>query len=512
MPGCHARPGPPPRVSRVERAAGAAAAPPGGHAGDPSRATRPPARSSSRRVRSSLLELAFEPQSRLHSPQPHPHAPLRPAPRPLVDPDAAGDEPLPLSRGHDARAAPESALGERRRPTPTGRSARRRGAALAVLRPAALRQRRPARRALERARRPRARGRGRPARSKTQGARALQRLGGAALPYVLPLLDTLSPEARGRAAVALAPVAERMGLADRTGLDQPETRHAVLDALLGRPRPRLHAHRRRARRRAPRRARERSARARPRSRSTRSRCPRSCAPSTTGADRATLERLTRIAHHASERGTVDRGGRAPDDGAARPSPTGRSGGSSTATDFVALDGADRAIARGHRDALRQVAAARRERRARPERRSTARPSPTSCATRAPVTLLVCALAMALQLGARRAHRRAGRVAPGARRSTSRARAVMFVLYATPTFAVAELLRRTAAAHGVERRPRRARGRGPGRRVARDVLALAARGDARRRAARTSCAPRTPRGSPGRACSSCTRCATRSCPP
>ena len=40
---------------------------------------------------------------------------------------------------------------------------------------------------------------------------------------MLPLLDTLSPEARGRAAVALGPVADRMGIADRTGLDQPAT-------------------------------------------------------------------------------------------------------------------------------------------------------------------------------------------------------------------------------------------------------------------------------------------------
>jgi peptide/nickel transport system permease protein len=42
----------------------------------------------------------------------------------------------------------------------------------------------------------------------------LVRLGGAALPYVLPKLDNLAPAARGRVAVALAPVAERMGLAD----------------------------------------------------------------------------------------------------------------------------------------------------------------------------------------------------------------------------------------------------------------------------------------------------------
>jgi ABC-type dipeptide/oligopeptide/nickel transport system permease component len=44
-------------------------------------------------------------------------------------------------------------------------------------------------------------------------ARELARLGGAALPYVLPALDALAPEPRGRVALALAPVAARMGLA-----------------------------------------------------------------------------------------------------------------------------------------------------------------------------------------------------------------------------------------------------------------------------------------------------------
>jgi ABC-type dipeptide/oligopeptide/nickel transport system permease component len=46
-------------------------------------------------------------------------------------------------------------------------------------------------------------------------AHRLARLGGAALPYVLPKLDNLAPAARGRVAVALGPVAERMGLGDR---------------------------------------------------------------------------------------------------------------------------------------------------------------------------------------------------------------------------------------------------------------------------------------------------------
>jgi ABC-type dipeptide/oligopeptide/nickel transport system permease component len=41
----------------------------------------------------------------------------------------------------------------------------------------------------------------------------LVRLGGAALPYLLPRLDGLEPEARSRVAVALSPIAERMGIA-----------------------------------------------------------------------------------------------------------------------------------------------------------------------------------------------------------------------------------------------------------------------------------------------------------
>ena len=45
-------------------------------------------------------------------------------------------------------------------------------------------------------------------------AHRLARLGGAALPYVVPELDNLPPAARGRVAVALAPIAERMGFGD----------------------------------------------------------------------------------------------------------------------------------------------------------------------------------------------------------------------------------------------------------------------------------------------------------
>lgn len=54
-------------------------------------------------------------------------------------------------------------------------------------------------------------------------ARELCRLGGAALPIVLPRLEALAPEPRGRVATALGPVAERMGLAGSNSLDLPES-------------------------------------------------------------------------------------------------------------------------------------------------------------------------------------------------------------------------------------------------------------------------------------------------
>jgi ABC-type dipeptide/oligopeptide/nickel transport system permease component len=47
----------------------------------------------------------------------------------------------------------------------------------------------------------------------------LVRLGGAALPYLLPRLDALDPAARARVAVALLPIAERMGIASEQAAD-----------------------------------------------------------------------------------------------------------------------------------------------------------------------------------------------------------------------------------------------------------------------------------------------------
>lgn len=52
-----------------------------------------------------------------------------------------------------------------------------------------------------------------------EARRELARLGGAALPHVLPTLDALAPEPRARVAVALAPIAHRMRLARRDADD-----------------------------------------------------------------------------------------------------------------------------------------------------------------------------------------------------------------------------------------------------------------------------------------------------
>jgi len=52
--------------------------------------------------------------------------------------------------------------------------------------------------------------------------RRLAQIGGAALPHLLPHLDDLPPTSRGRIAIALAPVARRMGMGDEADLTQPD--------------------------------------------------------------------------------------------------------------------------------------------------------------------------------------------------------------------------------------------------------------------------------------------------
>ena len=90
--------------------------------------------------------------------------------------------------------------------------------------------------------------------------------------------------------------------------------------------------------------------------------------------------------------------------------------------------------------------------------------------------------------------------------------VLFVLYATPTFAIAELLRRATlgssgerAEGGAGRRSRSWPARSP-----RSRAGSAARCSTS--SARTSCAPRAPRACPRGASPWCTPCATRWCPP
>jgi len=59
-----------------------------------------------------------------------------------------------------------------------------------------------------------------------RGRQALLRLGGAALPHILPQLDSLEPSARGRVALALGPLALRMRVASVDDVSTPE--HALL--------------------------------------------------------------------------------------------------------------------------------------------------------------------------------------------------------------------------------------------------------------------------------------------
>ncbi len=50
----------------------------------------------------------------------------------------------------------------------------------------------------------------------------LARIGGAVLPHLLPRLDDIAPASRGRIALALSPVARRMGIGDEADLTQPD--------------------------------------------------------------------------------------------------------------------------------------------------------------------------------------------------------------------------------------------------------------------------------------------------
>jgi peptide/nickel transport system permease protein len=166
---------------------------------------------------------------------------------------------------------------------------------------------------------------------------------------------------------------------------------------------------------------------------------------TTTTDRVALERLTRIARHATERGPV----LAEDSDATqvrRAVADWQEWWFVHATDYVELDGADRAVAvvteTRYGKWLRRAASG--------ELGVSAidgEPIADKLRERAPVTLLVCGLAMLLSwslavplgaLGAWRQGRAFDWVSSG----------VLFFLYATPTFTIAEVLRRVAAGYAL----------------------------------------------------------------
>jgi peptide/nickel transport system permease protein len=269
--------------------------------------------------------------------------------------------------------------------------------------------------------------------------RELQRLGGAALPYVLPLLETLRPDARRRVAVALAPLADRMGLASADDLAEPEaaalfwtrfwddrgldfTRAAVDRAVT-----RLLDHWSELR--------ENDLVA-----LDTFALPELIRAMAKTSDKVTLARLMGIARHASERGPVLAPDAGPDQ-VRRATADWREWWFVHANDFLLLDGASRAMG-----VVTETRYGKWLRRAASGELGLSsidgEPISDKLRTRAPVTLLICALAMlvswalAVPIGAIGAWRRGGAFDVASS-------AVMFVLYATPTFGLAEILRRAA---------------------------------------------------------------------
>jgi ABC-type dipeptide/oligopeptide/nickel transport system permease component len=276
-------------------------------------------------------------------------------------------------------------------------------------------------------------------------ARDLRRLGGAALPYVLPRLESLGPDARRRVAVALAPIAERMGFERGAARAAADPDAAVLfwtrfwdNRALDFTRPTVN--------RAVARLIEHGSAAREHEivavdtfalqaliRGMRQH-----------ADRATLARLTRLARHAAERGQVID----PDDSdeqVRRALADWREWWFVASSDFVEIDGIDRTIAvmtdTRFGKWLRRIASG--------ELGVSAidgEPIAAKLAARAPLTILVCALAVLVSWAAAIPVAVVGAWRRG-RAFDVATSAVLFVVYATPTFAIAEVLRQMTAARG-----------------------------------------------------------------
>lgn len=275
---------------------------------------------------------------------------------------------------------------------------------------------------------------------RTAAAVKLVALGGAALPHVLPRLEGLAPDARGRIALALAPVAVRMGLVTPDELARPEQAVAFWERFwedraldftgpaVARAVSRLVDHGTDLR--------EQDLRA-----VDTFALPDIMEAMITTQDRVALARLTRLASHATGRGSdipVDAG----DTFVRRARADWREYWYVHRTDFVALQGAERITATlGEtrygkwlmRAASGQLGLSVRD----------GEPIAEKLRTRAPITLLIAVLAMvasyalAVPIGAVTAWRR-GKPFDVA------AAVVLFAMYSLPTFLVAELLRRTFA--------------------------------------------------------------------
>jgi peptide/nickel transport system permease protein len=274
----------------------------------------------------------------------------------------------------------------------------------------------------------------------------LGRMGGAGLPYVLPVLEALAPDARTRVAMALAPVALRAGVGNADRLARPEgavlfwTRfweNRALDftrASAARGVERLVEH----------------------GSDFREHdlvvldtfvLPEVIGALTSTQSREAIARLTRVAEHATGRGRVAEEAASAAD-VRRIVADWREWWFVHATDFVAFDGVGRAVA-----FVTETRFGKWLERARSGELGVSvidgEPIAAKLRARAPVTLLVCVLAMVASwavavpvgaLGAWWQGRTFDVVSSG----------LLFLLYTTPTFAVGELLRRTVEGRALER--------------------------------------------------------------
>ena len=282
-------------------------------------------------------------------------------------------------------------------------------------------------------------------------ARRLEHLGGAALPYVLPILEALPPVQRQELAVALMPVAVRMELPGATDVDLPDgavlfwTRFRddrALDftqAAVSRAVDRLVEHGSSLRE------------SDLVSLDTFALADLVRAMMTTD-DPVALERLTRLARHAAGRGPVLtwQGAVANGIDLRRVRADWKEWWFVHATDFATINAVARPFAviteTRYGKWLKRAASGELGVSA-----TDGEPISQKLRARAPITLMVCALAMlwslalAVPIGALGAWHRGGAFDVASS-------VVLFVLYAIPTFAVAEVLERAAVGHSEQEAP------------------------------------------------------------